>query len=44
MLNHLGQSQAASDVEKAVAADLLSRGEKKRSTTEIGDALAKAVL
>ncbi len=44
MLNHLGQSQAASDVEKAVAADLLSRGKKKRSTTEIGDALAKAVL
>jgi len=44
MLNHLGQSQAASDVEKAVAADLLSRGEKKRSTTEIGEALAKAVL
>jgi len=44
MLNHLGQSQAASDVERAVAADLLSRGEKKRSTTEIGDALAKAVL
>ena len=44
MLNHLGQSQAASDVEKAVATDLLSRGKKKRSTTEIGDALAKAVL
>ncbi len=44
MLNHLGQSQAASDVEKAVAADLLSRGEKKRSTTEISEALAKAVL
>lgn len=43
MLNHLGESKAAADVETAVAADLLSRGDKKRSTTEIGDALAKAV-
>ncbi len=44
MLNHLGQSQAASDVEAAVAKDLASRGDKKRSTTEIGDALVKALL
>jgi 3-isopropylmalate dehydrogenase len=44
MLNHLGQSQAASDVEAAVAKDLVSRGDKKRSTTEIGDALVKALL
>ena len=43
MLNHLGQSQAASDVEAAVAKDLASRGDKKRSTTEIGDALVKAL-
>jgi 3-isopropylmalate dehydrogenase len=43
MLNHLGQSQAASDVEAAVAKDLVSRGDKKRSTTEIGDALVKAL-
>ena len=43
MLNHLGQSQAASDVEAAVAKDLASRGGKKRSTTEIGDALVKAL-
>ena len=43
MLNHLGQSQAASDVEAAVAKDLASRGDKKRSTTEIGDALIKAL-
>ena len=43
MLNHLGESKAAADVEAAVAADLLARGDKKRSTTEIGDALAKAV-
>ena len=43
MLNHLGQSQAASDVEAAVAKDLASRSDKKRSTTEIGDALVKAL-
>jgi 3-isopropylmalate dehydrogenase len=43
MLNHLGETKAATDVEAAVAADLLARGDKKRSTTEIGDALAKAV-
>ena len=44
MLNHLGQTQAAIDVEKAVAKDLAARGEKKRSTSEIGDALVAGVL
>ena len=34
---------AARDVEAAVAADLLSRGDTKRSTTEIGSALAELV-
>lgn len=43
MLNHLGQSQAAADVENAVAQDLLSRGDKNRTTTEIGQALVKGV-
>ena len=43
MLNHLGETKAAADVEAAVAADLLARGDKKRATIEIGDALAKAV-
>jgi 3-isopropylmalate dehydrogenase len=43
MLNHLGESKAANDVEKAVAADLASRGDKKRSTTEIGAALVAGV-
>jgi len=43
MLNHLGQSQAAADVENSVAQDLLSRGDKKRTTTEIGQALVKGV-
>ena len=39
LLNHLGESKAASDVETAVAKDLASRGDKKRSTTEVGAAL-----
>ena len=43
LLNHLGLTEAARDVERAVEADLLTRAEKKRSTSEIGDALAKAL-
>lgn len=43
LLNHLGLSDAARDVEKAVEADLLTRVDKKRSTSEIGDDLAKAL-
>ena len=43
MLNHLGQSQAAADVENAVAQDLLARGDKKRTTNEIGQALVRGV-
>jgi len=43
MLNHLGEGKAASDVEAAVAKDLASRGDKKRSTTEIGAALVAGV-
>jgi 3-isopropylmalate dehydrogenase len=43
MLSHLGLTDAAKDVEKAVAADLLTRGDKKRSTSEIGTLLASAV-
>lgn len=43
LLNHLGESKAASDVETAVARDLASRGAKKRSTTEIGAALVAGV-
>jgi 3-isopropylmalate dehydrogenase len=39
MLDHLGLSQAARDVERAVAKDLATRGDAKRSTTEVGDAL-----
>ena len=43
MLSHLGLNGAAADVEKAVAADLLTRGDSKRSTSQIGDALAAGV-
>jgi 3-isopropylmalate dehydrogenase len=43
MLDHLGLSEAARDVERAVASDLATRGDKKRSTSEVGDALVKAL-
>ncbi len=43
MLDHLGFNDAARDIERAVAADLLLRGDKKRSTSEIGDALVAAL-
>jgi 3-isopropylmalate dehydrogenase len=43
MLDHLGFTAAAREVEAAVAADLAVRGDKKRSTSEIGDALVKAL-
>jgi 3-isopropylmalate dehydrogenase len=43
MLNHLGEVKAANDVESAVARDLASRGDKKRSTIEIGQALVAGV-
>ena len=40
MLSHLGLTDAATDIERAVAVDLLNRGDAKRSTSQIGDALA----
>ncbi|CAB5239264.1 unannotated protein [freshwater metagenome] len=43
MLDHLGLKDAAQDVQRVVAADLLNRGDKKRSTTEVGDALVAAL-
>lgn len=43
LLDHLGETKAAARIETAVAADLASRGEARRSTSEIGDALAQAV-
>ncbi len=43
MLSHLGLHEAAADVEKVVAQDLRTRGTIKRSTSEIGSALATAL-
>jgi 3-isopropylmalate dehydrogenase len=39
MLDHLGMTQAARDVEAAVAQYLATRGSTQRSTSEVGDAL-----
>ena len=43
MLEHLGLVEAAREIEAVVAADLATRGDKKRSTSEIGDALTSAL-
>ena len=43
MLSHLGLHEAAADVERVVAQDLRTRGTIKRSTSEIGSALAMAL-
>ena len=39
LLDHMGLSDAARDVERAVAEDLASRGDAKRSTSAVGDAI-----
>ena len=39
LMEHMGFEDAAREIEAAVSADLLARGDKKRSTTEVGDAL-----
>jgi 3-isopropylmalate dehydrogenase len=43
MLEHLGFADAAQDLSKAVEADLLTRGTTKRSTAEVGTAIAALV-
>ena len=43
LLTHLGEIEAAADIERAVASDLKSRSNSKRSTVQIGDALAGAI-
>ncbi len=40
LLDHLGMSEAARRIEAAVDADITERGDAKRSTSEIGDAIA----
>jgi len=44
LLDHVGEADASSWVEEAVSADLASRGDSLRSTSEIGDALAAAAV
>lgn len=43
MLRHLGHDDAATNVEKAVEKDLLARGNSRRSTSQVGDALVGAL-
>ena len=43
LLDHLGLDKAAAAVEQAVSDDLASRGDRVRSTAQIGDDLATAV-
>ncbi len=43
LLDNLGETAAAARIEAAVAADLAARGDRARSTSEIGDELAQAV-
>ena len=44
LLDHLGLAGAAADVERAVAADLATRGSARRSTVEVGAAIAARVV
>jgi 3-isopropylmalate dehydrogenase len=39
LLEHLGDADAAAQVEAAVIADLAARGSSPRSTREVGDAV-----
>lgn len=43
LLTHLGETDAAAKVTAAVTADLAARGDSKRSTAQVGDAIAAAV-
>ena len=43
LLDHLGLSEEAARIEKAVIADIAARGSERRSTSEIGDAIAARV-
>jgi 3-isopropylmalate dehydrogenase len=44
LLDHVGEADAAAWVEAAVAADLATRGDSVRGTSEIGDALAAGAV
>ncbi len=44
LLAHLGRDDEAARIEAAVAADLASRGDAARSTSQVGDAIAAGVI
>lgn len=43
LLGHLGHEELAAKVQQAVAADIAERGETRRSTSEVGDAIAARI-
>ncbi|MFK4728269.1 3-isopropylmalate dehydrogenase [Agromyces mediolanus] len=43
LLRHLGEAEAAERVDRAIAADVAERGERPRSTSEIGDQIAARI-
>lgn len=43
LLDHLGHAELAAKVQQAVAADIAERGETRRSTSEVGDAIAARI-
>ena len=43
LLDHLGHAEPAERVREAVSADIAERGDAKRSTSEIGDAIAARI-
>jgi len=43
MLDHLGLPDAAATVEAAVAADLAERGDRVRSTADVGSEIAARI-
>ncbi|KQZ08651.1 3-isopropylmalate dehydrogenase [Agromyces sp. Root1464] len=43
LLDHLGRTEAAQRVQRAVVADIAERGDTRRTTSEVGDAIAARV-
>jgi 3-isopropylmalate dehydrogenase len=43
LLDHLGRAEAAQKVQRAVVADIAERGDTRRTTSEIGDAIAARI-
>jgi 3-isopropylmalate dehydrogenase len=43
LLDHLGQSAAAADIDRAVTSDLAERGDTRRGTADVGAAIARRV-